>query len=246
MVTVTTPGGTSGVIAYWSLDEASGQALDAHGTNHLTAVNAPGTAAGKVGTARTFSNAGGNYFTGSSNSDLQTGHIDFSFSVWVYPYSIPNSCMVVVKDDSSANRDFILHLLSANNAVRWAPCYIDGTYTLLDSANGTCPLNAWTHIVVGVDVLNSLAWMVINNGTRISLATGGKVPKASNVGFGIGNWLGPTGYVFDGRIDEVSFWKRNLSAADIAWLYNSGAGRSYASLSPTFTVVPGPQLTMIV
>jgi len=35
---------------------------------------------------------------------------------------------------------------------------------------------------------------------------------------------------FDGRIDQVGFWLRKLTTAEKTWLYNSGAGRSYAAM----------------
>jgi len=37
---------------------------------------------------------------------------------------------------------------------------------------------------------------------------------------------------FDGLIDEAAFYKRVLTAAERTWLYNSGAGRAYAEVSP--------------
>src|SRR4029077_17083863 len=39
------------LVSYWKLDEASGNAIDSHGTNHLTDVNTVASAAGKIGTA---------------------------------------------------------------------------------------------------------------------------------------------------------------------------------------------------
>jgi hypothetical protein len=35
---------------------------------------------------------------------------------------------------------------------------------------------------------------------------------------------------FSGLIDEVGFWKRVLTDAERTWLYNAGAGRSYADI----------------
>jgi len=40
-------------------------------------------------------------------------------------------------------------------------------------------------------------------------------------------------YVFNGRIDEVSLYKRVLNANERTWLYNAGAGRTYTDLSGT-------------
>ena len=40
-------------------------------------------------------------------------------------------------------------------------------------------------------------------------------------------------YIFNGRIDEVSLYKRVLNANERTWLYNAGAGRTYTDLSGT-------------
>ena len=71
------------LISYWKLDEASGDALDAHGANPLTQTGSVGTAAGKVGTARDFSALTGAYFSHADNVDLSTGDIDFTIACWV-------------------------------------------------------------------------------------------------------------------------------------------------------------------
>ena len=44
-------------------------------------------------------------------------------------------------------------------------------------------------------------------------------------------WIGryDTSY-FNGRIDNVGFWKRLLTANEKAYLYNTGSGRSYAEV----------------
>src|SRR5690606_6319482 len=63
--------------------EESGNALDAHGANELTDNNSVGSAAGKIGTARSFA-ASIQYLSAASNASLQTGDIDFTFAVWVW------------------------------------------------------------------------------------------------------------------------------------------------------------------
>jgi hypothetical protein len=34
----------------------------------------------------------------------------------------------------------------------------------------------------------------------------------------------------DGLLDDIGVWKRKLSDTEVTWLYNSGAGRSYAEI----------------
>ncbi len=41
---------------------------------------------------------------------------------------------------------------------------------------------------------------------------------------------GDTSQRMDGLIDEVGVWRRILTSGERTWLYNSGAGRSYADI----------------
>ena len=72
------------LVSYWKLDEASGDALDSHGTNNLTVNGSIGTAAGKIGSARDLESSGSDqYFSLADNASLSTGDIDFSVAGWV-------------------------------------------------------------------------------------------------------------------------------------------------------------------
>src|SRR5262249_29289721 len=71
------------LISYWRLDEASGNAIDAIGTNTLIAHNAPGTTTGIVNGARTF-NGNIQYFSIASNSSVENAANDFTFTAWGY------------------------------------------------------------------------------------------------------------------------------------------------------------------
>jgi hypothetical protein len=44
----------TGLVSYWKLDEASGDALDAHASNDGADVNTVGSGTGKIGNARSF------------------------------------------------------------------------------------------------------------------------------------------------------------------------------------------------
>ena len=71
---------TDSLISYWKLDEASGNATDSHGTNTLTDTNTVTSVAGKINTARYFTNANTEFFTLADNASLSTGDIDFTIN----------------------------------------------------------------------------------------------------------------------------------------------------------------------
>ena len=81
-----TPGGSpflSGLIAYWTLDEASGTRVDAHGNNDLSDNNTVTSTTGKVGDAAAFATANSEYLSRADNADLSVGNIDFTFDLWL-------------------------------------------------------------------------------------------------------------------------------------------------------------------
>ena len=73
----------------------------------------------------------------------------------------------------------------------------------------------------------------IDNGTPTTASyTAGVVD--STYPLSIGGHVNST-YIFNGRIDEVTLYKRVLSASERSWMYNSGTGRAYSEVNPTST-----------
>src|SRR4051812_23382758 len=81
----------TGIVAYYKLDEASGNALDATGAaRDLTAGNSPGTAAGVIGTSRSLD--GSNQYFSRALAQPST----LSISIWVYLDALPATAAQVV------------------------------------------------------------------------------------------------------------------------------------------------------
>src|SRR5262245_58597574 len=93
------------LVSYWKLDEASGNALDAHGSNNLTegGTGGVGTATGKINGGRDFESADSDIFTLADNADLSTGEIDFSFSLWYKPESQSATHSLICKGTTVTN-----------------------------------------------------------------------------------------------------------------------------------------------
>lgn len=213
------------LVSYWSLDEASGNALDAHGTNELTDTNTVGAATGKVGGARDFTPANSEYFTRASNASLQTGDIDFSFAGWVRFDSVNEWPVVIGKDDSTTREYF----LARHNTlgVFYAQVFINSTtasYVEWGSAANTA---TWYFVAFGHNATANDAWISVNAGTPVTQAWTSGVLATAAV-FRIGARGDATNFI-DGLIDEVGFWKRDIRS-DLSWLYNAGNGRSYADI----------------
>jgi hypothetical protein len=210
---------------------------DAVGSNNGTLTNGASFTTGKIGTAFVFDGVN-DYVALPNNSINVTG--DFSISGWVY---IPSGYL-------GANQIFILDNISANawynnpngyalstygNSIKFDILNNTNTYYTLTYATGGggFTTNAWYHIVatrkasVGSKIyLNgSLVASDTNTVNPTYLATVSKpcigaldIPARGSVAY-----FAPA----NSRIDAVSLWTKELSAADVTELYNSGNGKQY-------------------
>ena len=229
----------TGLVAYWGLDEASGNAVDAHSNGlTLTAANAPGNAAGQVyATARTFASASSQYFSRNSEAALQTGDIDFAFAAWVY-LTTDAFCTVIAKDSTNTanQRDFNIQYRSDTDRIRFIVVRNGGTQiNLLANSHGAITLNSWILVAAWHDAAADTINISINNGTVDSAATGGALQAASTWPLQIGaRGNAPSAAIeyWQGRIGPIAFWKnRTLSAADRAALWNGGNGLAYSGFT---------------
>ncbi len=221
---------TDNLVSYWSLDEASGTRNDSHGANHLTDNNTVASAAGKIGNAGQFVRASSEYLSRADDATLSAGDIDFSLTAWVYLDSKPGSQMTAVsKYGVGAEREWTLYWNSASD--RFAFYCVGGAgENGMDATGAGAPtLGAWYFLIVWHDAAGNTLNLSVNNGTAASLAfTFGS--QDSPAQFRIGS-RADAGLHWDGRIDEVGFWKRVLTSAERTELYNGGAGLSYSSFA---------------
>ena len=229
----------TGLVAYWGLDEASGNALDKHsGGLTLTANAAPGNSTGKVySTARTFVQASSQYFSRAHEVAIELGDVSFSVAAWVY-LTAGAFGTVIAKDSTNTTnqRDFNIQYRSDTDRIRFIVVRNGGTQiNLLANSHGALSLNTWILITAWHDVAADTINISINNGTVDSAATGGALQAASTWPLQIGaRGNAPLAAIeyWSGRIGPVAFWKnRTLSADDRAALWNGGAGLAYAGFS---------------
>ncbi len=220
----------TGLVAYWKLDEASGNAADAH-TNNLAMSQAgsPGATTGIVyATARTF-NGSAQRFYRASETLLQMGNIDFAIAAWVYPTATPATAGgILVKDTTGAGgREYAL----AINNSRYGRFIISGDGTNAVGVGSTAlALNAWHFVVGWHDATADKIYIQCDSGTVEEAAhSTGAYSGSSEVDIGA---FSGTLLSFTGRIGPVTMWKnRTLSAADRSALWNGGAGLAYSAFT---------------
>lgn len=222
-------GGTSplltSLISFWELEEASGTRNDAHGTNHLTDNNTVTQAAGKVGSAGQFTAANSEYLSIADNAALSMGDIDLTVGAWVYLDTIGADRGIVAKW-ASGNTEYILYVTSGNRArfiVRNAANTADG---IISDAFGALTSGTWYFLMGWHDATNDLIGVSVNGVSNTTSHSTGV--RDSNAAFEIGRFNGSN--YFNGRIDQPFVYKRLLTTTERTWLFNGGAGRSYAEV----------------
>lgn len=225
--------GTTDLISWWPLDEASGARADSHGSNDLTDNNTVGQAVGKVGNAADFVAANSEYLSRADNASLSAGDVDVSWGLWVY------------LDDKTAARTVLAKfLVTGNHREYWIQYNLDtdrfqfvvssdggsGTIVTLEADNlGSPSINTWYFIVAWHDAAGNTLNIQVNNGTVDSVAhTLGIYDGTAS--FVLGRIGDASANYHDGRLDEVFMYKKVLSADERTWLYNDGDGRSYSDL----------------
>lgn len=228
-----------GLVWYWDLDSADAAIVDQHS----------GLSLSRVGTTTTVTNGapdGGNCVSVGNgvgkyrNSSVpKTVNYDAGFSLNIWAYST---------SDSSVGNWLISHrndasLLPNNHYFQLVARIFDNTdYAGVASSAGATYRNA-----IASPALAQNQWhmfTVVDNGATTSLyrngelaATGSTTLTTRDTGaaaFSIGgeSWVAGINASTNhrGRVSMAGVWDRPLTADEITWLYNSGAGRRYNSL----------------
>lgn len=211
-----------GLVAYWKLDEASGARIDSVGGNNLTDNGSTGATTGKIGNAALFDPALSQNLSIADNASLSIGAgVSLSLSLWIY-HTGTGSRTILNKGFNPVGGGYLVYLLD-DDRVLWR-IYDGSDQPSVLSAILTA--STWYHVVVTYNVSTTTMRIYINNGTPAELMSGpASIPNDTGT-FRIGAFTVGGDY-FDGRIDEVGFWKRVLVASEITALYNDDDGTTY-------------------
>lgn len=227
---------TANLIAYWSMDETSGTRADSHtGGLDLTDNNTVGYATGVQSNAGQFVRANSEYLSRADAAAISPTSA-MSMSAWMYRDSGSASYYPICKGTYSSDWAWFLAFFADGRPIVYVATAASdpgNTYGLYGSdVIGT---SAWHHIAIvydGAGSGNSGRLKLYVDGSEITLTYTGTIPASLRDDAGplhIGGLDGFGGY-WDGRIDEVAYFDDALTADEVSWLYNAGAGRTYADL----------------
>jgi hypothetical protein len=211
----------------WEFDEESGTRNDAVGTLHLTDNNTVGFIGSAIQSkGASFVGANSEYLNVSSgNPDVSNS--SYSVSVWFWLNNL-SSIQHIYYGGTNRLR------LSYDSALGYLKYRPGATTYNIDNVTWTA--QTWYHIVTAYDLASGTLKIYVNNSLAKTIESANK-PQTGTV-FQIG---GIGGQYMTGYIDIPAIWTRALSADEISWLYNSGSGRSCATI--VSSSIPTPTAT---
>jgi len=201
-------------IAFWKLSDLT----DSSGnSNTLTNSGSAQFVSGKVGDCVQFNTS--NYLRNTAlstplNPDGPDG--EFTASIWINPSSFSNYQAFL---GAPSGGGFIIHT-DASGAI-----YCNETTAGDAFVSSTLQLNQWQHVVFVKSNSSGYRTKVWYNGTQVydQLTNNRSNYDASVTDITLGNY-GGLGFPYNGKLDAVGLWNRELTDQEIATLYNNGSG----------------------
>lgn len=232
---------TTNLVAYWKLDESSGNASDSVGSYTLTNNNSVSYATGKI-------NNGADYGSSNTTKSLSTTNnfgingSSMTFAGWIKVSSQPptndnNRIFTQVSTVSAKVTQTILYRDSGGTKNLYVDRLRQNVANDAFTYNVTLTTGTWYHIAYTYNRSTVTGYL---NGSSIGTASSsgdGNNPAGWVEGFYLRS-VSATGNCWSGMFDEVGVWSRALSSTEISELYNSGSGLSYPFVN-SYTLTAG-------
>jgi hypothetical protein len=223
----------NGLVGYWKCDEASGNLLDAHGSNPFVenwVIGPTSGVTGKINNGRELESDWNNqYFYITDNADVSLG-TDTAFALrGVFkPAGNGNTghCMMFTKYTSpTSDNQCEYRLAFANSAWQFDVGNGSSSASVKDTSYGTHVAGVWEHIFAWYDPISNIIGIQVNGLTPVTTSwSGGTQNTTGNLYLNTQtNVLGNNAHQLDGVLDELAFWKDVvMSASDGTTLWDSG------------------------
>jgi hypothetical protein len=213
---------TDNLIAYWKLDEISGNASDSSGNGYtLTNNNTVGYASGKINNGADFGSSNTNKYFSATLIDPDSYNSGFSIGFWVKFNSLASSQKIFSFNDLSWGGIHFRALSSTDTRFRFGNGVTsDGGETAYTSSWST---GTWYYIVMTHSATANKYYV---NGSQVATDTTSVTLANNGTTFNIGRDTGNNEYA-NSIVDEFGIWGKELSSTEVTALYNSGNGISY-------------------
>ncbi len=213
---------TTGISAYWSMDEVSGTRADASGNGNTLTLGG-GAVDGVPGILSNAASFDGStvHWLEVANPALAAAGQAITISGWVKLNDVSVDQAIAGKSDNNSS-GYRLFFSAISSSMVFESLNSVGPESSQLVSSVTISSGVWYYVVAGFDGVNH--FMSINNSARETDA--GNFSSNSAHAFKIGN--DEQGFILNGLIDEFGVWVGTaLTDDDISCLYNSGIPTGY-------------------
>ncbi len=161
----------------------------------------------------------GDYMSISGDSSAADLSKSTSIGMWTYWYSDMPELGMLYSGGTASMGGFKMQVAMTTGAItcRWAT-----TGGEKELSGGNLANQVWTHIACVFDDANDVMYIYVNgtNVTSASVTAGTNISTETASNFRFGGWYGHTSNDYKGLVDELFFFNRTLTPADISYLYD--------------------------
>src|SRR3990167_7128912 len=227
---------STGLQAYWKMDEASGQRNDSVGNLPITDFTGIQSITGLRNQAADLTLARSGLFR-VNNSSLSVGSGE-SFSIHSYIYFedtanfLTSDQQIYVKNNTAGNTEYALEIAQSGGIQKLRFAVLANTVafnmTVFANSFGVINTGQWYSVAcwnsagaqIGISVNLSVDTFVYGANTTITVESGGPLTFS---GANTSSFVNK----FYGRLDELGWWKKTLVAQERSDLYGGGTGNTY-------------------
>jgi len=224
---------TDQLVAYYKLDEASGNAADSVGSVTLTNTGTATYGAGKINNGVNLARASSQRLNAADPSAFHLSSI--TLAGWFKLASNPSGsyytliCKVYGGSWASPYASFYIRLPSLTD-IEIGNTFNGSSLDAVGITVSALSTGVWYHVALTYDAGTGSRRLYLNGSD-----VGGDT-KSGNIQYSTGEFnlgrTGDSGEGLDGSLDEWGIWSRALSSAEITSLYNGGTGVQYPFTTP--------------
>ncbi|MDB6065698.1 MAG: Conserved repeat domain protein [Pedosphaera sp.] len=235
----------SGLVSWWAGET---NAVDMGGINNGTLVGGVAFSAGKVGQA--FDLNGSHQYVDVGNNASLTPAASFTIEGWIYPRQ-DQANIIMAKwgniGDYVSYRSYVF-LMHVNLGLRFAvtdQANIDNAALhAFDTPDNVLATNAWNHVAAVYDQSTGTRRIYVN-GVKVAERADPPMtvfnnPARVTIGARLDSSTTSSEW-FNGKIDELSFYSRALTASDIQGIYAADAAGKCPGVAPFIVGQPQSQ-----
>ncbi len=219
----------TGMVDWWTLNEASGNRVGARNGTIMAPTNNPLGVAGKIGNGCDFVRASSQYLSCINPAVLNAFTASFSVSMWCNADALgsEDNWFWMAEQTMGTPNYAGIRTLTGN---QWQGAVLSDNLAESSATNtGTVIAATWIHTVLVYSSATQTMTLYVNSVGASGSPMTGAATRAAPASFVLGSRLAGGQYV-DGIGDEVALWNRTLSQGEVNLLYNGGAGITYSNL----------------